>query len=305
MRRLDELNKEEHQSIQQKRTIFEIEAVKEFVNKEYESLIGKLKVLLAERKITFESLWAILPPSALIYAKDEFGEDRVYRLRSHSLGQQQDGSRALYLKVVYTDSDGRRLGVAKDRLIIPQFQGAVPITSLPAYPVWAHPDRFCLRSGLLSRGRRQLEFHSNAHHHRDHEGFALKSGQRGILKFNVRVCARREFERCTDSSRKTHGRMIVDAVTYKELEPSNNMVPDLDVAPPKPSRRYQAPDPFGYNPTVIEISGETEEGASAEENASAENSFYLADSMPETAIIMLSGRLYGFSLGDSEWGEMC
>ncbi|VUC28699.1 unnamed protein product [Clonostachys rosea] len=261
--------------------IFEIEACKEFVEVEFSGLIKKRNVLLAENKITFETLWSILPPKTLLFSKDEFDQPRVFRLESHEIERKSDGSYVMVLDALYTESDGKQIGVASAELAIPQFEGAVYIASLPAYPVIFHPDRSCLKKILVRRGKKQLKFHARGHQLREHQGFALMENESSgkFMKF------------------RTHGRIIVDAATLEELKPSNRMIPTLEPAFPKPSARYHFPDPFTNTLEPICQSTDGEEGDAPPEG----NAFYLAENMPDIAIIMLSGRLYGYSLGDSEW----
>jgi hypothetical protein len=183
--RVTELDKEDVQQAEVQKSLSEIKAGLQFVAEEFKDMSESLKTLIPEQLITFQYLWSILPPNTLVYAKDIFEQDRVFRTRSHRVEKQEDGSVVLLLSVEHTDSSGTKLGVVRSNLTIPQFDGAVSITGLPVYPLAFHPDTATLKQELLARGREQLKFHASGHHLMAYEGFAVKQVEKCLAKYKV------------------------------------------------------------------------------------------------------------------------
>lgn len=136
--------------------------------------------------------------------------------------------------------------------------------------------------------------------------------------------------------------MIVDAPTYQEMEPEDTMVPHVKEAmQPEPSEKLQK-TVFGYvlskkkeergrtDGKPLSTTGlqppigllprsrskhslrsrrrsawdsSDDDEYSSDEEVSKGRGFYQKDQMPDILKVMLSGRLYGFSLGDSIWGR--
>ncbi|KAI4913188.1 hypothetical protein J4E85_010921 [Alternaria conjuncta] len=303
-------------------SIAELDVALQFIDEEYGDLILNVTQLLKEKKMMFHNLWTILAPNTLIYHKDALGNDRISRLESSRMAQGEGGSRFQEISANHMDSDGVRLGIVKERLQIPQFEGALPIYELPVYPVEFHADRKTLHAELLKRGEIQLCFHGTGHQLREHTGFGLRMGRDSIVKF------------------KTHGRLIIDAATYDEMEPEATMVPDVKEAmQSEPSEKFQKlafgyvmsknrkekdhtngepslssalhiPPPagsrshsrVGRSSRRIHESDYVNDESSDDEHVSQGRTFYQKHEMSDILKVMLSGKLYGFSLGDSTWG---
>ena len=169
----------------QEAIITELDVALQFIEEEYGDLIPNVEQLLKEKKMTFNNLWTILAPNTLIYSKDELGNDRIHRLEASGVTQDQNGSYYLAISANHIDSDGVRLGIVREGLKIPQFEGALPIGELPVYPVEYHTDRQRLHARLLRRGNIQLVFHGDGYRLREHEGYGMRVGKQSAVKFKV------------------------------------------------------------------------------------------------------------------------
>jgi hypothetical protein len=184
-KRLLELENRGEKTSEDNQTVLEIRAALKWVESEYSHMSVGLETMKTEGKITFEYLWALLPPNVLVLSKEDvFNQDRLYRVRRHSLERTQNGV-ILALDSQYTDSNGKTLGHVATKLSIPNFEGAVPITSLPFYPLECHPDAPSICQKLLARGKAQLAYHKSGHQFREYSGFGLKQADNGILKFKA------------------------------------------------------------------------------------------------------------------------
>lgn len=169
--------------------IFELSAILEFIPQHFSREIFDLSELPAGQ-ITFDLLWTLCPPHALLLSSDDLGQDRVLRVRSSSYAKQMDGSISFIVKTEFADSDGQHIGFVRSGyadIRIQEFRGTTSLTDLPASPLHLHPSYEALKADLIARGERILNLHGR--HLQEYKGAALgprdKDGNR--IKFNVSV----------------------------------------------------------------------------------------------------------------------
>ena len=137
--------------------IFELDAALTFISEEFALEIPRLDTLKRNEEITFDSLWAILPPNELVFKLDELSEPRVYRALYHKDSSEPTGAKSLEVTCSYVDYDGRKFGVAKTVTHkISEFPGSRKITELDIFPLQFHPKRDALRQHLLLRGQKRI-----------------------------------------------------------------------------------------------------------------------------------------------------
>ena len=167
--------------------LFEIKAGLQFINEEWSHASSILESMLP-RAISFDYLWAVIPPDSLVIANDILGQIRVYRVRGHHLSRRQDGSRVLVLTSEHVDFNDK-IGLVKTTLDIGEYTGLMDMKALSVCPFRYHPDKDSIRQKVLNRTKRQLEFFSAGFKVQDHAGVGLVfSRQAGadIRKFHVR-----------------------------------------------------------------------------------------------------------------------
>ncbi|KAK0646960.1 P-loop containing nucleoside triphosphate hydrolase protein [Cercophora newfieldiana] len=121
--------------------IFEIEAALQVVKEDLANEEENLQSLLKSGRITFDTIWAIVPPNELVYTLDSLKQPCVYRAARTVVGRKPDGTIVFRISGRKVDSDGQRTGwTSSDALEIESFVGEKPITDLPVYPLRFHSD---------------------------------------------------------------------------------------------------------------------------------------------------------------------
>lgn len=160
--------------------IFELEAGLEFIGEHYGGVLHELKQL-PKNEITFGFLWTLFPPNTLVYGTDHLKQGRIYRVRSSSYKEEQDGSVKFVLVVDYLDSDGEHTGfVGNVACAIPSFEGSMEVTNLTIFPFFLHPQHQAARQAFVTRGEKLLRLRGR--HLQEYSGHALTEEGK---KFNV------------------------------------------------------------------------------------------------------------------------
>ncbi|KAK4445210.1 ATP-dependent zinc metalloprotease YME1 [Podospora aff. communis PSN243] len=204
--------------------VFEIEAALRVIKEDFSNEEENIKSLLASGRITFETLWAVVPPNELVYTVDALNQPCVYRAARTSVIKKPDGAIVFCINGRQVDSNGQKTGwTYSNTLEIPLFVGEQPIVDLKAYPLRFHPDQANVRQTLIERGRRRMQLHEQRFH--EYRGAALhetKSPLTGVTskeKFNCQ------------------GRIVIDPAAFKEIEPNNHFVPWIHRLLPIPTRQ--------------------------------------------------------------------
>ncbi|KAE8140275.1 P-loop containing nucleoside triphosphate hydrolase protein [Aspergillus pseudotamarii] len=144
--------------------------------------ITRRKDLILNGVVTHDLLWTIFEPGVHVYCI--YGDhERVFQ----SVSASTNCEGVFVVSAKYVDYDGSGFGYRKKSQCIPPFQGTMPITALPVFPLHFHPNVGTVRDNLISRGR-LWEEHSG-YHYKQYEGpgFTKFMGQDMQLNVKSRV----------------------------------------------------------------------------------------------------------------------
>lgn len=165
----------------------------DFIHETFKETISETKHLIAQGLISYEYLWTILRPGVIIYTS-MMGQDRAVKLCSYRTSHQPPG---LKLDCEFIDFDGTTFGTRDVMRFVPSYKVAVPICTLPAYPITFHYDVPGLEQRLVERGR-IWEAHAGMHFCH-FTGVAYERNYHGVNRYNI------------DS------RVVVDTKTYHRM----------------------------------------------------------------------------------------
>lgn len=112
--------------------------------------------------ITFQDLWTVFPPGTLVYGRPFQNEHQVFVVKDNALtwplkDQQRSGGRDYYPWKLEAWSYDWRDGTFRRTdytLLFEQFEGHLPLTMLPYYPLHLHQEQEKVRQELVERGKR-------------------------------------------------------------------------------------------------------------------------------------------------------
>ncbi|KAF2232365.1 P-loop containing nucleoside triphosphate hydrolase protein [Viridothelium virens] len=171
------------------------------LEEELRDVIREKQDLVANGVVTFDSIWTIFEPGALVFHQDE-GHDRIYKLKSGSY-QQTPCDKFYRMQCEYVDFDGESFGLGHDTVSVPSFAGTAPITKLPVYPAIRHAHYESLKERLLARGKLFEAY--KGYHFKAYQGIAIGQGYFGPICYNV------------DS------RIIIDRQAYNRFNPNQKV----------------------------------------------------------------------------------
>lgn len=166
-----------------KRGAFEITAALQCIDSEFKETLSMLPTLLPH-SITFQYLWALLPPDSLVLGKNRLGFDSIWTVRSISYAEVRDVM-CLIMRAEYIEWDGDRTGLVAQRLLIPVFKGIVQIEDLPYIPLKFHPGRDHVITRILDRSARTVEFWKPGFRYQEYRGTGLAEMRDKIQSYPV------------------------------------------------------------------------------------------------------------------------
>ena len=151
---------------------------------ELKDLIHTKEDHVANGVITYEHLWTIFEPGALIYSFQD-GYDRVSQLAATTniSEDRERGVTFIGVRACAIDFDGTKFGTRQETLRNYEFGGTMKITNLAAYPLAFHPDKKVLIKKLLERGNLFEKY--AGYHYMAYKGIALGYGRCGMIKHSV------------------------------------------------------------------------------------------------------------------------
>lgn len=150
--------------------------------------------------MTFDLLWTLFPPNTLVYTSCVYSEEPKCLVFDFGEEKILKKGKFYVLQCRYLDFNGKVLGEVISNLLIPEFRGAKPITSLEAFPLKYHQEMVKVRSELIERGRRFASL--SGIHHTAYQGLAHQKRKGEPFKFSVK------------------GRIMVDPIAFKEHNPN-------------------------------------------------------------------------------------
>ena len=198
--------------------IFELDAALTFLNEEFALDIPRIEGLKQNDEITFDYLWAILPPNELLFMVDELSEPCVcHLLYSYKLEKRDDPNKVYWVILANrVDHNGKDFGTTyPESLDIPRFPGSKKIAELEAFPLRFHPKEEEIRQSLYERGQKRC--HIQNRRLNNYKGHGLievekRNGEQDITKME---------------KVNFHGRVIIDHAVYDQIVPRNTMIPKI------------------------------------------------------------------------------
>jgi hypothetical protein len=166
-----EMLAEHYRNVKDRGGSFEIEAALSFITSEFKEMTIILPSLVPHF-ISFEYLWAILPPDCLVVGKDPLNFDRIWCVRSHFVEESRDGI-SLTMNAESLMWDGSKVGKVETTLRIPLFSGNKLISDLPYAPLKYHRKREEVIESVRERANKALEFWIPEFRHMEHQGTGL------------------------------------------------------------------------------------------------------------------------------------
>lgn len=129
-----------------------------FVEEDYAGDIASVSSLLANEQITWDLLWTICPPNAIILAPKHgpLYQIQSLKLASSSYKKRPNNTQYFHIYGAIITHDGTDFGWGHLHLEIDKFDGAKQITSLAAFPLQYSNEREAVRERLVARGRQYL-----------------------------------------------------------------------------------------------------------------------------------------------------
>lgn len=153
-----------------------------FLEEEFESTLAEVAAVLSEGKITFNLLWSLFLPGAIIVTNCSItGQPITARLISGTYVSQ--GSRTYHLKCEYVDYAQDVPCTVETMIGISYFEGTSVVTDLSAFPMdpfMPEESRVALRTKLVARGKRFAEL-SSAWCHKRYAGIAYRPASSGKI----------------------------------------------------------------------------------------------------------------------------
>jgi hypothetical protein len=178
--RLSRLRAKRAKTKDEKLDILHLTLFVEFLEAEYAPILREVLSLTENNEITYELLWAILIPDIILYTSCPITQEhRAVKLlaarREYDCDEPHWALSCEYVDVARNSRDAP-FGFASIFLMIHEFKGSTPISSLPSYPMkWCPLKR--LEKDLLDRGRVWSKL-TNVHH-RQYNGIAFYFNERG------------------------------------------------------------------------------------------------------------------------------
>ncbi|KAI0902231.1 P-loop containing nucleoside triphosphate hydrolase protein [Annulohypoxylon nitens] len=155
----------------------------------YDKCVGEL------RAISYEHLWTLFPPGAIIHAK-VLNQHRAFRV--HSCWYESGETPILNIWADFVDFDGDKLGTRKAELFVTKYAGTRQLRELATMPLELVEDSAEIREKLIERGRKFEGLVGQ--HFKQYDGIALRKTEQGYAKINVK------------------GRVMIDCETYHRIE---------------------------------------------------------------------------------------
>lgn len=174
--------------------------LQEVLTKEFQTLISTSQDLISKRVMTYEHLWTLFQPGAVIFSRQD-GQETAMALVETKYGVDAKGVPCFWIMGKYVDWDGARFGTQKMNFSISIFSGTRSISQLRAYPLDYHPEAETVRARLIERGAKAEQLAGP--NFRAYEGVAWRHGAFGQKdKHNVT------------------GRIVVDTFAWNRWNPT-------------------------------------------------------------------------------------
>lgn len=193
---------------------------------ELKDVIKTLEDYVEQGIVTYEHIWTIYQPGAIIYSSSHNGAHGAYKLRSGSYIETRCGN-FYQLVAESVDWDGKHFGRSIQTIRVPEYQGTTPILGLKTFPLSFHPRVEQVEQLLITRGKRFEELAGSQY--KEYDGFAVSWDKEG-----------------NEIPYHCQGRIIVDSDCFRRFSPL--YVPGIEALAAKEGAREAGKDT--KNPTV-------------------------------------------------------
>lgn len=174
--------------------------LQEILTKEFKSLIDTSQDMKSKRVMTYEHLWTLFQPGAILFARQD-GQETAMTLQESKYGVDAKGAPCFWLTCKFTDWDGAKWGTSKLNLSIPMYYGTAHINQLRVFPLEYHSDAEALRARLVERGAKSESLAGPSY--KAYHGIGWRMGSYGTKdKYNIT------------------GRIVIDTYGWNRFNPS-------------------------------------------------------------------------------------
>ncbi len=149
-----------------------IRLLQSVISGEIQPHLDKRQELLDNGLVTFDYLWALFEPNAVIYKQSD-GQDRLYKLVDSSYCKAGD-SAFFSLACRYIDCDGTAFGYVTTSLALSDFDGIKPASELSIMPIRLHSQSSEIWERLKKRGKSFVKL--NGFHYTSYSGMYTMNG---------------------------------------------------------------------------------------------------------------------------------
>ena len=174
-----------------------VDLLYEVLNEELGSILSRKKDLVKNGVITADLLYAIFEPGDTIFSIVE-GRPRAFIFNNGSTDQ----CGVFNIGCKYVDYDGD-FGFTSESFAIPPYEGTLPITSLPVFPLAHHKNKSAIEEVLIARGKLWESY--KGYHYKHYEGVAKGYFLGRVVKFHIK------------------GRIVIDTESYNTFNENESI----------------------------------------------------------------------------------
>ncbi|EXJ70497.1 uncharacterized protein A1O5_06566 [Cladophialophora psammophila CBS 110553] len=173
-----------------------------YLDKDFAETKKNLYPMLETGMITFDLLWALYKPNAIVYSSTYGDQDEPRAFKIDFTTKESHFMRGSWYIIEgrYLEYDGKNFGMGTTHSEISSFQGVRKITSLDCYPLQYHKHADKMRSQLIDRGKIFVSLQGMNYRH--HKGMAYTKRKKQVLKINI------------------DGRVMVDPSIHRRINPN-------------------------------------------------------------------------------------
>jgi hypothetical protein len=149
------------------------------MNDMFGGFMTQIKHLNASRLISYKLAWTYFPRSSIVFCGTEDCE-RLCRVVDTQYQQKPPQMNILAEELRF---DGESFAWKPITLEVPYFEGNLPITELPSYPLAFHEDQESVKARLIARGKKVLEYQELKY--REYTGIGIYKKGREFKRHNV------------------------------------------------------------------------------------------------------------------------
>lgn len=161
----EELGAAEQKDPKDEGLILDIKAAICYIEKDHGKTLLDLEKLTAQNQVTFDVLWALFKPNALVFSYHLWTQqDRLLIVRRADY--RRDKFDRKYLDVVcdMIHDDGHLFGFARESTEIYEFRGTIPISDLAVYPLEFRRDKDAIYKKAVKSGKTFAKMKSHSYH---------------------------------------------------------------------------------------------------------------------------------------------